>query len=171
MGVKRALHTSHRANRQTPNYDVVVRQQALSCHHAAKGWLTWHWRFCFSQMMPQLQALQESTGERFVTVTLELRGWEFIQHRFKLRVDTPMYSIKVRGALSASHIPACDTPASRPACSQRKLVEKHGRMAELTLYKSIDAKSNAITNDKWTLQEIGIDGAPAGAPEATATIM
>ncbi|CAE7368659.1 unnamed protein product [Symbiodinium sp. KB8] len=100
-----------------------------------------------AQMMPQLQALQESTGERFVTVTLELRGWEFIQHRFKLRVDTPMYSIK------------------------RKLVEKHGRMAELTLYKSIDAKSNAITNDKWTLQEIGIDGAPAGAPEATATIM
>jgi hypothetical protein len=46
-------------------------------------------------LYPQ-SALHDSGGQRYVTLHLELRGWDFVKHQFRLRVDTPMYSIKVR---------------------------------------------------------------------------
>lgn len=41
-------------------------------------------------------ALHDAGDQRYVTLSLELRGWDFIKHQFRMRVDTPMYTIKVR---------------------------------------------------------------------------
>ena len=49
-----------------------------------------------SHMFGLQSALHDAGDQRYVTLSLELRGWDFIKHQFRMRVDTPMYTIKVR---------------------------------------------------------------------------
>lgn len=72
----------------------------------------------------------------------QLRNWSFSGLAFKvrLRVDTPVFAIK------------------------RKIVERHGRLSKLTLYKDAETPDCEILNDRLTLAELGILGRPLHDP-------
>ncbi len=87
----------------------------------------------------QLQtALHDAGDQRYVTLSLELRGWDFIKHQFRMRVDTPMYTIKV--CPNSLHIEPPYTPfaptaqACREAWSHERIdliqgETSHGRLS------------------------------------------
>ncbi|KAA0154466.1 hypothetical protein FNF27_07290 [Cafeteria roenbergensis] len=43
---------------------------------------------------------------------------------------------------------------------KRRIVERYGRMASLSLYKDIESADGEITDDRLTLRECGIEGGP-----------
>lgn len=80
----------------------------------------------------------EDPSNSWVKLNMQLENWSYTNFELQLRVDTPLYVVK------------------------RKLVERHGRMTELSLLLLVHGVSTQVTNDKLTLHELGIDGKPWG---------
>ena len=53
---------------------------------------------------------------------------------------------------------------------KKRLVERYGRMASLSLFTDIESAEGEITDDRLTLQECGIEGGPAGDVPPSVTL-
>ena len=73
-------------------------------------------------------------GERFVTLHLKLRDWPFLDSSLRLRATAPLFKVR-------DH-----------------LVERHGHLAELRIFKGALAAEHEMADETRTLESYGIEG-------------
>lgn len=78
---------------------------------------------------------------KWVTLDMKLVNWVYLNYTLRLKLDTPLYSLK------------------------KKLVERHGRMTELRLYKENVTPENELTDEMITLGQAGVPGGLKSEPE------
>lgn len=69
-------------------------------------------------------------------VGVQLINWPFLKNAVRVKTSTPIFALKQR------------------------LVERHGRMSELKLYKGPPMRANLVENEMLTLEDLGVDGKP-----------
>ena len=85
--------------------------------------------------------MQNVDKEKFVTLHLKLRDWHFLDFSLRLRVTTPLFKIR-------DH-----------------LVERHGNLAELSIFKGAVSEENEMSDEMKTLESYGIEGKADGEEE------
>jgi hypothetical protein len=82
----------------------------------------------------------------YVTLELKLVNWIYLDLKVRVRVTTPVFVLK------------------------RQLVERHGRLEALRLWKGAVADENEMSNDSMSLADYGIVGKRLVESPETCTI-
>merc|ERR1712100_214108 len=84
--------------------------------------------------------------EEWVTLDMKLLNWNYMNFQWRVKTSTRLFAV------------------------QKKIIERHGRIADLKICKEQFSERYELKDDMATLESYGIRGAPIDAPPIVYTI-